>query len=129
MKSYQLTYLISPRLNEEELQKIEEKLNSAIKEEGGILKNSQILGRKKLTSKIKKEGEAIFVNLDFDLNPEKIENLKKKINSESKILRSVIILKKERERKVEAQRVKKIKKEKVELEKIEEKLKEILNES
>jgi len=129
MKSYQLTYLISPRLNEEELKKIEEKLNSAIKEEGGILKNSQILGRKKLTSKIKKEEEAIFVNLDFDLNPEKIENLKKKINSESKILRSVIILKKERERKVEAQRVKKIKKERVELSKIEEKLKEILNES
>jgi small subunit ribosomal protein S6 len=129
MKSYQLTYLISPRLNEEELKKIEEKLNSAIKEEGGILKNSQILGRKKLTSKIKKEEEAIFVNLDFDLNPEKIENLKKKINSESKILRSVIILKKGKERKVKVPRVKKIKKEKVELSKIEEKLKEILNES
>jgi small subunit ribosomal protein S6 len=129
MKSYQLTYLISPRLNEEELKKIEEKLNSAIKEEGGILKNSEILGRKKLTSKIKREEEAVLVNLNFDLEPEKIENLKKEIKAESKILRYLLISKEEERKRAEAPKIKKIKKEKVELEKIEEKLKEILNES
>jgi len=100
----------------------------AIKNEGGKIREVEFLGRKKLAYQIKKEKEAIFVNLKFNLDPEKIKNLEKNLKAKEKILRYLMIAKKE-EKKVELKKPKRIKKEKVELEKLEEKLKEILNES
>jgi small subunit ribosomal protein S6 len=128
MRLYQLTYLISPKLDQKEIKKIEEELNLAIKNEGGKIREVEFLGRKKLAYQIKKEKEAIFVNLKFNLDPEKIKNLEKNLKAKEKILRYLMIAKKE-EKKVELKKPKRIKKEKVELEKLEEKLKEILNES
>ena len=128
MRYYGLTYLISPHCNEEEMKKIQEKLNSLVQEEGGILGNSEIGGRKKLDYKIGGEEEAILVNSDFYLNPGKIGNLEKKIKSERRVLRYLLFTKKEK-KETKVPKPRRIKKEKVELAEIEEKLKEILNES
>ncbi len=128
MRKYQLTFLLPPNLKEEEIKKIQEGLNFLIKKEGGVLENSEIIGRKKLAYKIKKEEEAIFCNLEFCLLAEKLEELEKKLKSEKEILRYLILSKGEK-REIKMPKPKKIKKEKVEISEIEEKLKEILNES
>jgi small subunit ribosomal protein S6 len=134
MKLYELNYLISPDLSEEELKIFQEKINSNIQNEGGKLEKIKLPIRKKLAYLIKKKGGAYLVTSDFYFLPEKLENLEKKLKAESNILR-YLILTKEVLKKIEIPqivpeaKVPKVKKEKkVELEKIDEKLKEILGE-
>ena len=114
MKNYELTYLISPDFSEEESKKFSEKINRFIQEEAGILEKSLSPFKKKLGYPIKKKGEGYLVTSNFSFqptadqsrptagqpkvekagNPEKLENLEKKLKSENQILRYIILIKK-----------------------------------
>ncbi len=145
MKTYQLTCLISLKLSDEEMKKNLEKITSLIQEEEGILIGSKNPIKKKLAHPIKKEELAYLNCLDFNLSPEKLENLEKKLKSESQILRFLISIKKEEKINIQPEKTsfkadvfspetkKSLKtaspeEEKVELEEIEQKLEEILGE-
>jgi len=132
MKSYELTYLISPDLSEEELKIFLEKIDSFLEEEGGKSEGLKLPIKKRLAYPIKKKNEGYFGILNFYLSPEKLENFEKKLKKVPEILR-YLLLRKGLLKKIEIPRIRpkakapKVKKEKkVELEKIEEKLEEIL---
>lgn len=137
MKLYELTYLVSPELSEEELKNLQGKINSFLKECGADLKKEQNPRRIKLGMPVKKKKNAYLGYSAFDLSPEKIEKLKKDFSSFSEIIRFSCIIKRKFAKKFA--RVKPIKKlgaqaarpsknKKVELKEIEEKLEEILGE-
>jgi len=134
MKLYELTCLISPEISNEELKSLEEKLNSFIQDEKGILENKEPPSKKGLSFPIKKERNAYLFSLSFYLEPQEIENLKKKIKTEKSILRYLILSKKPIKKtpssahlrpspKTTEEKTKK----KVELKEIGKKLEEILN--
>ena len=131
MKIYELAYLISPEISESELKDFQEKINSLIQQEGGILNRTSSPTKKELAYPVKKKNEAFLTNLNFSLEPAKLESLEKKVRSEKKILR-YLILTKPRTKKILV-RTKKLpkkpipKEKKVELKEIEKKLKEILD--
>jgi len=132
MKFYELTYLISPELSEEEIRTLQEKINSLIQEEGGVLSEVNSVVRKTLAYPIEKKRVAYLAILSFQLDPERLGSLEKKIKAESGILRYLILTKKLPKR-VAAMPVKKPRKitkpkPKVELKEIEKKLEEILGE-
>jgi len=85
MKNYELTYIISPDLTEQEVENLSLKITAFIQEEGGSFKPSYSIK--------KKEGGFLNV-LDFHIMPEKLGNLKKKLDSEKQILRYIILTKK-----------------------------------
>jgi len=134
MKSYELTYLISPEVSEEELKSLREKINSLIQKEAGVLNEVQAPIKKKLAQPIKKQREAFLTNLSFYLEPDKLGNLEQQLKSEKKILRYQILARPE----IKVAKVGKkppkvipkipVKEKKVELEEIEKKLEEILGE-
>lgn len=139
MKLYELTYLISPDLSEEELKIFSEKINNFIQEEAGTLEKTTEPFKIKLSSPIKKKGEGFSNTLNFSLNSEKLKNLEKKLKSENQILRYIILTKKT----IKKIPTKKVlppsagqprptagqpKVEKVELEEIDKKIEEILGE-
>jgi len=146
MRNYEINYLISSKLSEEEVKKISEKINSFIREEEGILDRESNPSKLRLGYPIKKERQVNLLVSDFSVEPEKLGNLEKKIKSEPMILRFLISTKKavrvEFRRQKFAPKIKtfalssvreKITKplseeEKVELEDIEKKLEEILGE-
>jgi len=131
MKNYELTLLISPDLSEEELKLLKEKIISLIQKEGGILNQESPLTKKSLAFPIKKRQSAYFVTLDFQILPEKIEDLEKKLKGEGKILRYLISVKTPiKEVFPKIKKLAKIEKPKakVELKEIEKKLEEILGE-
>ena len=152
MKLYELTYLITPNLSEEELNSFQKVINGFIKEEGGVLAAGRMPLRRKLAYSIKKMGTAYLGILNFNLAPERLEEFEKKIRLQSQILRYLILTKKPaplREippslisfERPEAIRIEKTakeksflkksikpKEEKVELKEIEKKLEEILGE-
>ncbi len=141
MRLYELTYLLSSKLTEKEFKNFSEKISSFVQENEGLpVENSSIkekVGRRKLGSIIKKEGQAYLNVLNFHFDPQKIERLKTKLNSESRILRYVILTKKlPKKAKISRSlpQIPKIEKkvkppsEKVDLQEIEKKLEEILDE-
>lgn len=140
MKNYELTYLISPELSEEEVKVFHKKITSLIQEEGGILDEENSPLKKKLAYPIKKQFQAYLATLNFQLNPGSVVILEKKLKSENQILRYLILTKEKlniipRITKIPAtlkksgEAVFEKKEKKVELKEIEKKLEEILNES
>jgi len=137
-KLYELVCLISPEINEEELATLSEKINSLIKEKGGILEKEISLIKKKLAYPIKKKSVAYLKVLNFQLENQRLEELKKEIISEKNILRLAILNKKIAKIKKERHKLpfrteitpttREKPKKKVELKEIEKKLEEILQE-
>ena len=135
MKLYELTYLISPEFSEEELKSLNEKINSLIQKEKGVLNEAKMPMKKKLAYPIKKQREAFLINLSFYFQAEKLGSLEKELKSEKKILRYLILAKP----KIKIAKVRKrptkviskipVKEKKVGLKEIEKKLEEILGES
>lgn len=138
MKLYELTYLLSPKLSEEEAKNFSEKITSFVQEKEGVLEGNplrQKITKKKLSSPIKKEAEAYLNTLSFYFLPQEIEGLKARLDSENQILRYFILAKKPLPGAKVAKvlpRIPKVKKEakptpeKVDLKEIEQKLEEIL---
>lgn len=129
MKLYELNYLILPDLKEEELKLLQEKIVSLIQEKGGVLVSNTTAVKKLLFYPIKKRTEAFLATLSFQLNPEKLADLEKKLKEEKNILRYLIVSKRVYKKTLPPERPKRtIKREKVELKDIDKKLKEILGE-
>jgi small subunit ribosomal protein S6 len=130
MRYYELTYLISPDLSEEELKTFSEKINSLIQDQGGILDKSSKIIKKSLAYPIKEKGSAFLKSITFYLNGEKLSSLEKSLKKDKKILRFLLLnkpLPKTTKKPLLKPEKKKIR-EKVELKDIEKKLEEILKE-
>ena len=144
MKNYELTYLISINVSEEELKNLSENIKSFIQEEEGAIKKTiqPFKTNLAITSKSKNETQSFLTVLNFSLSPGKIANLEKKLKAENQILRYIILNKDLSQKQVRPRRInpKTIAKEldkplneqsksgKVELKEIDEKIEEILNE-
>ena len=139
MKYYELTYLITPDLSEEEAKAFQIKVNSFIADQGLLVEGNVIL-KKKLAYPIKKKGQSYMAVATFNALPEKIVDLEKQLKEEKEILRYILIIKeKQKNLKIRAHMAKRkplaetkeptIQEKKVELKEIEKKLDEILNES
>lgn len=132
MRFYELTYLISPDLSEEEIKVLQEKIKSLIQEEEGLLNKEGESIKERLAYPIKKNNTAISMTINFQLEPEKLTNLEKKIKSEKCLLRYIILAKKLPKKALPeipfkpAKEIIKPFKPKVELKEIEKKLEEIL---
>lgn len=131
MRSYQLTYLISPEANKDE---VAARMNALIQDEGGVLLFQRETQERDLGYPIAKRKRAFLSCSDFQIGPEKITSLKEKLGSESRVLRYFILVKKLA--KTKARSIRRItprdsqtrEAQKVELEEIEKKLEEILDE-
>lgn len=133
MQRYELTYLISDEIPEEEMKSLQNKVTSLIQEEEGILGKENVFLRRKLAYPIKGRIQAYLTVSDFQLNPEKLADFEKKLKEIAQILRYLILIKKSpRFVKIASSRIRKPKevtaKKKVELKEIEQKLEEILKE-
>jgi len=129
MKDYELAYLISSELSKEEVKSFQDKIVSFIQNEGGVLIENVAPLKKVLAYPIKKQTQAHLAVLDFQLNPEKLAELEKKLKAEAQILRYLVLIKpKLKEIKAVPRKFvpKKVPERKVELKEIEKKLEEIL---
>ena len=94
MKRYELTYLIAPELLKEEIEELHEKIKGFITNQGGAVEETKKPIRKRLGYPVLKKKEAILINLDFSLSPDKIEEFDSNIKKEKEIIRHGVFLKK-----------------------------------
>lgn len=140
MKIYELTYLVSSEMSEEELKNFSQKIVELLKNEGTEILEEMMPIKKRLFSPVKKQRQAYVVSLSFNLEPEKLENFLKLMKAESQILRFLVSTKKlprfkktleiKERPKITAEKIeeKPRQEKKVEIEEIEKKLAEILGE-
>ena len=93
MKTYELTYIISPDITPEKAAAQAKEIESIIQsKEGNILKQSNPIA-KTLSYPIKKRASGFFGVLEFQLEPEKLIELKEIIAKDGRIVRHMIIIK------------------------------------
>lgn len=138
MKNYQLICLLSGNLSEEELNNTQEKTKAFV-QENGTIESATIPVKKRFGYKIKGEELGYLVNINFNLDQDKLKILEKKLKSEDKILRYTVLNRKNRKQVLSRRRSPRIfskpntntkieKQKKVELKEIDKKIEEILGE-
>jgi small subunit ribosomal protein S6 len=155
MKTYELTYIISPEITSEEAEAKAKEIESIIQGKEGTILNKSNPTAKTLSYPIKKRASGFLGSLEFQLEPEKLLELEEIIAKDGNIARHMVIIKeplmaKKERRTREASRTKSVPafeaekkteveqtktetpvreaKEKVELKDIEQKLDELLGE-
>ncbi|KKQ18677.1 MAG: 30S ribosomal protein S6 [Berkelbacteria bacterium GW2011_GWA1_36_9] len=89
-KQYEITFLTKEDLKENSISKEIESLD-------GKIISTSTLGQKQLSYKIKKEKEAYFTTVIFEIAPEKVAELDRKLNLKDEILRHLIVIFKAKE--------------------------------
>jgi ribosomal protein S6 len=93
MKTYELTYIISPNITIEEAEAKAKQIEVFVQENNGIIVKSEKPTAKTLSYRIKKMASGFFVFLDFQLEPEKLIELKNKIEKDTDVIRHIITTK------------------------------------
>ena len=131
MKNYELSCLATADISIDEAQVLSSEIASQIQKQGGLILKSENPSPKTLGYKIKKQASALWMNIEFSLEQDKLNIVGEDLKKEPRILRYMIVVKKPvkekplRVRKEEPTEEEKTKK-KVELKDIDQKLDEIL---
>ncbi len=90
-KNYEVAYLLSPSLSEEEALGSAGKISSAIQEINGLIRRAEKPKKRQLAYAIKKERQAYFGWTNFSALPSAIEKLRKMLKEESALLRHLLV--------------------------------------
>ncbi|NQU82873.1 MAG: 30S ribosomal protein S6 [Parcubacteria group bacterium] len=97
---YELTCLISPDLNENEVAEFAEKLLKLLSESGKIIKTENPK-KIRLSYKIEKQTNAFMLSFIFEADPDKLASLKVNLDKDKSVIRFLLIKTKiEEERKI-----------------------------
>lgn len=90
-KNYELAYLLSSSVPEEEILTWTGKITHAITDAKGMVRRVEEPYRRRLGYPIQKETQAYFGWTTFTVTPEKLTEIKKTVKTLGKILRSLIL--------------------------------------
>lgn len=90
-KNYEIAYLLSPSIPEEEVLTYAKELSAIIEEQKGTVKHVQEPKKHKLSYPIQKERNAYFGWTTFHFAPDGITQLEKKLKAYTHILRYLIV--------------------------------------
>ncbi len=93
MKTYELTYIISPEITSEEAEAFSREMEDFISKKEGSVLNRSIPIAKTLSYPIKKHMSGFIGTLEFQLETEHLLELKETLNKDGKINRHMIIIK------------------------------------
>ncbi|TSC92833.1 MAG: hypothetical protein Athens101428_790 [Candidatus Berkelbacteria bacterium Athens1014_28] len=93
MKKYEITYLISDDIAENEIKKVSDKVAGFVLDEGGKVIKEESWGRRKLTYPIKKQTFATYITANFEIPAEKVATFDHEIRVFAPIIRHLIITK------------------------------------
>ena len=94
MRQYETAFLITPKLEEEETEKLIEKMAEVVKKKKGKMVNIEKWGKRKLAYPIDKLDEAVYVFFHYEGDPDIPHELQRRFRQTETILR-YLTLKKE----------------------------------
>lgn len=92
MKNYELLYIVSAQLTENELKEVQTEIDSLIKKYGGQIGFEDVLGKKKLAYPINKVIHGYYIAVEFEMEEGKnLAEIKNSLRLNKKVVRSQII--------------------------------------
>jgi len=93
MQHYELTYIVSIKFIDDELNKIMEKIEGIVAELGGTISGREVLGKQKLAYPLKQIHQGTYVSVEFDMESDKVLKLDTDLKLMGELLRHMIIKK------------------------------------
>lgn len=93
MKPYELTYIISSEISGELAESTAKEIETFIQGKEGVIIKSEKITPKTLSYNIKKQSSGFFGVVEFQLEPEHVEELKTKLEKDDKIIRHMLVIK------------------------------------
>ena len=90
MQHYELLYLVTTEIPENELQKIQSEISGFITQQGGKIGKDEQLGRRKLAYPINKQEHGIYVFYTLELPADGPHKLERALNITDEIIRFMI---------------------------------------
>ncbi len=94
MKHYELFYLVSAHVPENQLEPIQDEISGWVKKLGGTVTKQESWGRKKLAYPVNKEKFGFYLLNEFDIETEAIAELQKNLRLHKLVLRYLLLDKK-----------------------------------
>jgi small subunit ribosomal protein S6 len=88
---YEIGFIVTPEVNEEEVKKIIEAVTSIITKAKGVIENLDEWGRKKLAFPIQKHLEGYYVFVLTEVDGEVIATLERRLKQMEKVLRFITL--------------------------------------
>ena len=93
MKTYELTYIVTPEITSEEAEAFAKEIETFVQsKEGTVIKQLNPVA-KTLAYQIKKHASGFVGSIEFILEPEALLELKQKMEKDSKVNRNMIVIK------------------------------------
>ncbi|KUK79299.1 MAG: 30S ribosomal protein S6 [Microgenomates bacterium 39_7] len=96
VRTYELTYLVSPETTQEELTKIKARVTEIITNAKGEIKETEDWGKKEMAYTIKKAGkrfdQANYVHVVFEAEADQATIVKDNVNLEDEIIRYLLVV-------------------------------------
>jgi ribosomal protein S6 len=94
MKTYELTYIITPEITSEEAEAFAKEIEAFVQSKEGSVLRQVSPTAKTLSYPIKKHASGFMGVLEFSIEEEKLAEVKEKMDKDAKIVRHMIIIKK-----------------------------------
>jgi len=91
-RNYETTFILSPVLDEPATEQQIEKIEAAVKNEGGTVKEWDKWGKRRMAFPIKRQSEGYYAFLRFEAEPDSIERLTESFKLDENILRHMHIV-------------------------------------
>ncbi len=104
MPKYELMYILSSAVSDNDVPPIADEVNKFITDQGGELLTNEMLGKKKLAYPIKKTRNGFYVLETFRLEGKHLEPLDNKLRSMTAIIRYLVVSLDEQEKRAENDR-------------------------
>ncbi len=88
---YEIGFIITPEVNEEEVKKIIESITATIKKANGVIENLDEWGRKKMAFPIKKNLEGYYVFIQAEVDGTIIATIERRLKQMEKVLRFITL--------------------------------------
>jgi small subunit ribosomal protein S6 len=91
MQPYELMYILSSGVTDEEVEKIADEITAVIQKLGGVIEHEERMGRKKLAYPIRHTRNGFYVLVVFSMEPGGIAELESRIRTTPAIIRHLIV--------------------------------------
>lgn len=91
MRNYELVYIISPEIEEEDLESVTDKVGQMLADGGGQMLHLDAWGRRRLAYPIRNFGEGHYMVAQVQLEPETISELKGKLGLTEEVIRYLLV--------------------------------------
>jgi small subunit ribosomal protein S6 len=92
MNKYESVIIIDPNCTDEAVKALESRFTGLINENGNV-ESVKNMGKKRLAYEIKKNKEAIYMQIDFEAKPDSIKELERNYRITDEVLKFIVVRK------------------------------------